>query len=415
MVRRNYLSKDFDWMLVVAMLLLMILGLLVIYSTTRAEDFQPTRNIVVFQGLWIVISLGVFLFFIIMPYRLIYALSYILYVLGILLLVYTLLWGKIASGSRSWIDLKIIQFQPSEFMKIATVLALARYLSSKKHSIERPMDCIIPFLIVLLPVLLIIKQPDAGTAMVVTLVLIPIIYWAGLSSFWLFLILAPGISAILASGVLPGSSTIIWIFFMFGVVFILYLFRLPITSIGVIFLSNIIVGVLSSIVYSHLPAYQQQRIVGFLNPERYAKTSGYHLIQSKIAVGSGGFFGKGFLNGWHTKLGFLPVQHNDFIFCVISEELGLIGGAILLFFFGFIIFRAISLAAVVKDKFASIASVGFAFIFVIHVFINIGMTIGLFPITGIPLPFISYGGSSLLANTIMVGFLINFGLNRYEY
>lgn len=415
MVRRNFFSSDFDWMLVVAILLLMVMGILVIYSTTRAEDFQPSRNVVLLQGLWVILSMVVFFVIIMVPYRLIYALSYAFYILGLLLLVYTLFWGKTASGSRSWIDLWIIQFQPSEFMKIATVLALARYLSMKKHTLERPKDCFVPFFIVAVPVLLIMKQPDAGTAMVVALVILPILYWAGLPGVWLFFILAPVVSAILTSGALSGPSTLVWIFFIFGVVSILYWFRLPIISTAIIFLSNITAGVLSYIIYSHLPVYQQQRIAGFLNPEQFAKTSGYHLIQSKIAVGSGGFFGKGFLKGWHTKLGFLPVQHNDFIFCVISEELGLIGGGILLLLFGFIIFRAISFAAVAKDKFASIASVGFAFIFVIHVFVNIGMTIGLFPITGIPLPFISYGGSSLLANTIMVGLIINFGLNRYEY
>ena len=415
-MKKHIRTSDFEWKLFFATILLIIIGLFMLYSATRTENFRPERNLVAFQSVWVFIALILLGLITGMPFRLLLALCYPLYIIGIFLLIITLLWGKEVGGSRSWIDLGFIpQFQPSEFMKIATVLAISRYLADKKRGIERLQDCIVPIIMLIVPVLLILRQPDLGTAMVLSVVLLPMLYWNGFPGMWIFMIFAPIISMILAPGVLPGSSTTIWVFFLLGVVVVLYWRKFSIFNTGLIFIINLSCGVLASVLFSGLKQYQQIRILGFLNPEKYYDTSGYQLIQSKIAIGSGGFFGKGYLKGWYTKLGFLPVLHNDFIFCVVSEEWGLIGGLVLLLLYGIIIFRSISLAAEVKNKFASLACVGFAFIFVVHVVYNTGMTIGLFPITGIPLPFISYGGSSLLTNTIMIGLMLNFGLNRYEY
>jgi rod shape determining protein RodA len=181
------------------------------------------------------------------------------------------------------------------------------------------------------------------------------------------------------------------------------------------FLANISMGLITPVLWNHLKSYQRNRIKIFLNPEADPKGAGYQIIQSKVAIGSGGFTGKGFLQGSQTQLRFLPEQHTDFIFAVIGEEFGFLGVLIGLIFFFVFLMRGIFIATIVKSRFNSIVSVGIVTVLAFHVIVNIGMTIGLFPVTGLPLPFLSYGGSALLTNMVMAGILLNFYKNRYEY
>jgi rod shape determining protein RodA len=250
--------------------------------------------------------------------------------------------------------------------------------------------------------------------MVFCSVIIPMIYWAGLDTMRLFFLVAPFISAILSAPFLP-ISWIIWVIFMFLLLGIMYVSRYHLLGMGIILFSNILAGVATTVFFGHLKPYQQKRITSLFNPEGDPLGAGWQIINSKIAIGSGGLFGKGIGEGRYTELGFLPRSHNDFIFSVIGEEMGFAGAIVVLAVLFFIVSRGILIASELKDSFMSLAAIGISTIFAFHMFVNVGMVLGIMPVTGLPLPFLSYGGSSCISNAIMVGLLLNFKLNRYEY
>ena len=330
-------------------------------------------------------------------------------------LVAVLAWGT--GDATRWLRLGPLMVQPSELAKIATIIALARYLS------DRNIEHINSFrgffggsLLILVPIALIVRQPDLGTA-VNGWPLFPMLYWAGMRKFSIFLVISPLISVFCSFDPLwQGATPYVFAIFVVGSTFLIHhlLRQLWLTiSMAVI---NSLAGLLTVYFLEHfLHPYQKARIMTFFNPESDPLGSGWNIIQSKIAIGSGGLTGKGLLEGTQTKHEFLPAAHTDFIFSVIGEEGGFAMALIVLGLFFFLIYRALRIASMANNVFYSLTAVGLAAMLTFHVFINIGMTIGVMPITGLPLPFLSSGGSSLLSNLIAIGLLLHIDTYRHEF
>lgn len=402
--------KGLDIILIVSMLGLIFMGLVALYSSSQPLTAAGKGgNHFLSQVKWVIIGLGVVLFIIYLPNRVIHDLSYILYGLSLILLVMVILWGTEGYGATRWLRLGSFGFQPSEFAKIATLLAVSRYLSDERLDINQLKTFAIASAILLVPFVLIARQPDLGTSMVFAVMTLPIFYWAGLRTENLILILVPVLT------LFASFNYILFLFVMILIVFYLFYIKPPIILRIAYFILNIAIGLLTPLLWNQLKDYQKQRITTFWNPEADPLGAGYQIIQSKVAIGSGGFFGKGFLQGSQTQLRFLPEQHTDFIFAVIGEEFGFIGILFGLALFAVFLFRIIRMADVYKNHFSSIFAIGAVTIIAFHMFINMGMTIGIFPVTGLPLPFVSYGGSALLTNMIIVGILLNFYRYRFEY
>jgi len=289
--------------------------------------------------------------------------SYYIYVISLILLIAVGVLGHTAMGATRWINLGPLKFQPSELMKIGIVFALAKYFHNIDYrNIGKTQYLIIPILIVSVPLVVILKQPDLGTAMVLCLVALIILYLAGVK---------------------------------------LYIFGI-----------GALVGICSMpILWQYLHDYQKKRILIFLNPEQDRLGAGYNIMQSKIAIGSGGFWGKGRLAGSQAQLEFLPEHQTDFVFSLFAEQFGFIGCILLLLLFMIVIIKGARIGINCKNVFGKLLSFGLLSIFSIHVFINIGMVIGVLPVVGIPLPFLSYGGTSMGAMLISFGLLINIALN----
>lgn len=287
-----------------------------------------------------------------------------IYVISIILLISVFIFGSKINGALSWIDIGPVMFQPSEVVKIGFILAFAKHLERKKDKLEHIFDVLPSLLYLAIPLALIYKQPDVGTILVFIFVAFFMMYAAGLSYKLI----------IFAFGSLIAILPVIWIFF--------------------------------------LQNYQKNRILTFINPELDPSGSGYNVIQSKIAIGSGMFFGKGFFKGTQNLLGFIPERQTDFIFSVLGEEAGFVGSVLVVLLFVFLMYRIIFIAKAAKNDYGMIVCTGIMAMFLFHVLENIGMTIQLMPVTGIPLPFISYGGSSLLTNMVALGLVINIGMRR---
>jgi rod shape determining protein RodA len=327
-----------------------------------------------------------------------------------ILLLFVLARGKTVSGATSWFGFGVIGGQPSEFAKLTTVLAFAAYLSKPTTEIESTKGLLTTTALLLLPITLIVLQPDVGTAVVFCAMFPAILYWAGASVFTAIAIISPVIVA--AAALVNTTSFIVAII---GVLVILLLLKRDFFTSTVVFSGSVVVGVAVQYLYRRLPLYQQKRIATFLSPDVDPLGAGYNALQAKVAIGSGGLFGKGFLRGTQTQLRFIPAQWTDFIFCVPGEEFGFFGAILVLLLFAFLLFRGVRIASMAKNRFSSLIAIGITSIFATHVFINIGMSLGLTPVIGIPLPFLSYGGSSLITSMIMAGLLLNTYATRKEY
>ncbi|MFH1094144.1 MAG: rod shape-determining protein RodA [Candidatus Omnitrophota bacterium] len=355
--------KNLDRIILGILLLLFIFGLMVLFSASYQRQASTGKNFVLNQGVWIV--LGLILAFMVAKtnYHSFLSVSYIIFAMHILFLLLVLLMGKTAMGAQRWISVGGVGFQPSEFVKVFTILALARIIGDNPARLKSKRGLIVPFFVVLLPMLLIFKQPDLGTALVLMPIFLAMVWVGGirLKYFW----------AIILSGLLS----------------------LP-------------------LLLSFLKDYQRDRLLVFINPNADPLGAGYTINQSKIAIGSGMLFGKGWLSGTQNQLNFLPERHTDFIFSVVGEEFGFVGTSIMLGLFLLIILRGLKIAELTKDVSGKLIAVGITTMLALHVIINIGMTLGLMPVVGMPLPFISYGRSALAANLIAVGFLLNVQENR---
>jgi rod shape determining protein RodA len=269
----RFFDRNMDYGLILAVVTLMVIGILMIHSASSGEHLEYS-NFWIKQLLWVIISLCFMFAVAHIPQKYIYAFSYVFFAFGIILLVLTDLFGSVAGGSERWLRLVGVRFQPSEFMKIATILALARYISFKKNKPTLYRKCIIPFIIILFPALLVLKQPDLGSALVFFAVFLPILYWEGLDKVRLFFIIAPILSAVLAAPFIPFFSWITWVILMFVVLAVLYYSRLHYIAMIIILFINILAGVVTPVVFNHLKPYQQKRITSLINPEEDPQGSG---------------------------------------------------------------------------------------------------------------------------------------------
>jgi len=401
------IADKIDFKILIPFLGLVLISLLSVYSAT---NLPGQYSIFVKHVLWIFSGLLVALFFYFYPVQKLIRLSVWLYILSTIFLVIVLFIGKKTSGSESWIQVGRFQFQPSEFAKFTTILILAYFLSRRNVEPDRIITLIVSAVLTLIPIFLVILQPDLGTAIVFGSIFLGVTFWAGVPAFWLILILSPMV-VILASFL----SVKIFIIALILTTLVFILMRRSLILTFLVIALNLMVGLTSEHIYHKvLKPHQQKRIATFLNPSSDPLGAGYNVIQSKIAIGSGGLTGKGFLKGTQTQLRFVPAQWTDFIFCVPAEEFGFIGSAIILILYFILLWRILNLASILKQRFASLVAIGIFSTWAFHVVVNIGMTLGLLPVIGIWLPFLSYGGSAMWVNMAMVGLLLNFYANRRE-
>jgi rod shape determining protein RodA len=386
---------------------LVLIGIASVYSATYDAGASLYFNR---QVIWAAAGFVLMIVIWLLPFRTVQMASYPLYAISILLLVAVLVAGKTVAGTKSWFGFGGFGLQPSEFVKITTIMALASYLSYRHLDRGKLSEMAATFGIVVLPFALIILQPDMGTAVIYLGALFLILIWAGAPVFLLLAIVAP-IAAAVAT-LFNATAFMVVIFATFVLLFFLRTNRL---LSSVVFSVTVLTGVSVQYLFSKLAAYQQKRIFTFLDPDADPLGAGYNVIQSKIAIGSGGIFGKGFLHGTQTQLNFIPAQWTDFIFCVPSEEFGFAGAFLVLALITALLLRGVQIASQVKNRFGSLLAIGIVSILTIHVVINMGMVMGIMPVIGVPLPFMSYGGSSLLTNMIMAGLLLNLHRNRKEY
>ena len=393
--------REIDKPLAGAALALALYGLAALYSAGQTDVPTFVTTIWHKQLIWLAVGLvALILIFRVSPRLLEWATPYA-YAVALLVLVVTLLIGTgggTAASTRSWITIGTLRLgQPSELAKLAVVLMLARWLAERREAPATLRELVPPCLIAGVPILLVILQPDLGSAIVFITVLFAMLFWAGTKPSLLLLLGSPAIGLILAFSTVAWGA---WIILLFA----LLLWWRPYVWEGLtVMLANVFMGVIAVPFWRRLAPYQQNRLLAFLNPEVDPRATGWHVIQSKIAIGAGGLFGKGFTHGPQKRLAFLPAQHTDFIFPVVGEELGFLGVLVALALFAAFTLILLRVARRAADPFSSLCVFGIAGLLFTHIVENVGMTVNLLPITGIPLPFFSYGGSFMLTCALAVG------------
>ncbi len=394
------IDKFIDLKTLFLTLLLVVIGLFLIYSGTYI--FDNNLNLLNKQIIATLIGSAIMIIISFLPTRLLKLSAILSYAVSIILLVLVLLVGIENYGTRGWLHIASFTFQPAEFSKIAVILMLGYYLSKRNNNVTNIFDFIIILSIVLLPFILINLQPDFGSSIVLIVIFIGVLFWAGFDSFYLLLIIASGFSALVA---LKDLDSFLIVAGCFSIVLLFFRKKIYVYIPAVLLMLS--AGLASPMFYNSLAMHQKARIDVFLNPGVDPQGSGYNVLQSMLAVGSGGITGKGYLEGTLTQLRYIPMQWTDFIFSVPAEEFGLIGSILLIGLLLGIVYRATIIANMNKNRFYSIISFATAVMLLFHIFINIGMVIGLVPVMGIPLPFISQGGSSLIVNLSLIGLLMN--------
>jgi rod shape determining protein RodA len=393
-----------DWQLVLIALMLSAYGIAIVYSAGQTDVVTGVARLWRSQLMWFALSLAAAYGATRVSVRLLDWLTWPMYAVTVAMLVLLLFIGKgagTAAISKAWLAVGGVRIgQPSELAKITVVLALAKVLSTYKEPPRSLLELWKPALLVLVPAALIIKEPDLGTGIVFVGFTFAMLFWAGLEWRLLLLAASPVVSLVLA------FNTHLWgAWFLLLIALVLW-YR-PYMYEGILILClNVVFGVLSPIVWEKMAPYQRRRLLVFIDPQVDPRMAGYHVIQSQIAIGSGGWFGKGFTHGTQKRLAFLPEQHTDFIFAVVGEELGFIGVLAVLSLFLLLFLRVTRIAERANDSFSSLVAFGLLGGWFVHVLINVGMTLNLMPITGIPLPFFSYGGSFLLSSWLAIGILV---------
>lgn len=393
--------RQLDKPLVAAVAALALYGLATLYSAGQTE--VPTFVAGIWQRQLVWLGLGVivaWLTFRTSPRMVEWATPFV-YGIAVFLLLLTLFIGTgagTAAGTKSWLTIAGHRFgQPTELAKLAVIFMLARWLAGLREPPATLRELIPPFAIAGIPCFLVIQQPDLGSAIVFVAILFCMLFWAGTKPSLLLLAASPVIGLVLA------FSTVAWGLWIAILAALLLWWRPYLWEGLAVMTANVVMGVVALPFWNRLAPYQQNRLLAFLNPDVDPRATGWHVIQSKVAVGSGGLLGKGFTEGTQKRLAFLPAQHTDFIFSVVGEELGFLGVLVALSLFGLLLFVLLRIARKATDPFSSLCVFGIGGLFFIHIVENVGMTINLMPITGIPLPFFSYGGSFLLACSIGVG------------
>ncbi|MBU2591776.1 MAG: rod shape-determining protein RodA [Nitrospinota bacterium] len=354
---------SFDWVLLLLVFAVSLCGVIIMYSLTGSGSGS---YLYLRQARWLLYGLAGMTIVLLFDYRTIESFAYPLYIITIILLIMVHIYGKKISGARRWIDIGIITFQPSELAKFMVIIVLSKFFNSRREGGPYPLHALItPFIIVLIPFLIIAKQPDLGTAIILMLIFV---------------------SVCLVAGVEPRSLKILFV-----------------------------VGLIAApLMWFLLKDYQRLRILTLINPEIDPLGAGYHIIQSKIAVGSGGLFGKGLLNGTQSRLNFLPERYTDFIFAVFAEEMGFVGIFILIGAYLTIVLKGVDIIYQAKDMSGGLMAAGAVGLLASHIIINIAMVMGIFPVVGIPLPFMSYGGSFMITSFLTIGLLLNIRMRRFD-
>ncbi len=390
-----------DRPLLLAVAALILPGIATLYSAGQT-DF-PTIAAVIWQRQMVWIAIGVVGAAVIfrVPYRFLEWLTPFLYVASIALLLATLVFGTgagTAAGTKSWIAIAGIRLgQPAELAKLATILMLARHLAGRRNQPRSAFELLPSGIIVGIPLLLVGLQPDLGSALVFLGIFFSMLFWVGVSPWLLLLAASPIISLILA------FSTGLWGAWIVLITVLLLWLRPYMLEALVMWGMNVLMGVVALRLWTGLAPYQQNRILSFLNPEIDPRATGWNVIQAKVAIGSGGLLGKGFLEGTQKRLAFLPSQHTDFIYPVLAEEFGFLGVMVSLFLFAVFFFVVIRIARHAVDTFSCVVVAGIAGLMLTHVVVNVGMSVRLMPVTGIPLPFYSYGGSFMVVCLLCIG------------
>jgi len=405
----NYKLQDkFDLLIFIPMVILIGFGLLAIYSSTinhpkAGGNFEK-------QLIFSIASILIFFIIYFLPQQSFKFFSIPTYLVSLFFLVAVLAVGRTVYGAKSWFGIAGFGFQPSELAKLGTILFLAYWLSFKPRDINNIKDIGLSLMIGFIPVMLIMLEPDTGTSIVFFFITLSLVFWSGISLFGLFVVLSPGVSIFASILGLP-----YFIGALILIVVALFIFKRDLFNSATIFVINLSTGFFFDYAYKVLKPHQQMRITTFMDPFADPRGTGYNAIQAKVAIGSGGLFGKGFMQGNQTQLRFIPEQWTDFIFCVIGEEFGFIGSLIVIICFLIIFYRLLKLASQSKDAFTSHVVIGILTLLFVHFAINIGMNVGVTPVIGLPLPFLSYGGSSLLMNIVMIGIVMNFYRNRKQH
>ena len=399
-------SLKFDWLFIVLALALMSCGVSLVYSATVNEDVSLIDTVwfkQIFYFLFGMVLAGLLVFVRIDWLK---RAAVPLYVVALILLCVVLFFaGDVVKGAGRWIDLGVFKLQPSEFAKIAYLLTISYWLSRHPVSLYKVKTFVVPFFLFIVPFGLVLKQPDLSTALVFIAVTMVGFFFAGLTLTDMFLLVSPLLS-VLFSHSQEMFFEILWGLLICAVVFALVRRRLPKILTGIFLMANILAGYASSMAWNMLEPHQQKRVNTFLDPMSDPLGDGYQVLQSLTAIGSGGLTGKGFGNGTQTNLAFLPEEHTDFIFSVLGEQFGFMGCAIVLVLYALFLWRATSICKQSSDPFVTLMVMGASTIFLFHIVVNIAMTIGLMPVTGLPLPFLSYGGSFALTCMVLVGFLL---------
>lgn len=415
MIQQQPKPSNIDWLLLVLYFVFVLGGLLCIYASVYKEDHPMIYDGSMNYGkqlVWIGLSvfLGILILFV--DDKFFYAFAYPIYGISLFLLIAVLVFGTTVKGSSSWIEIGGFRMQPAEFAKFGAALALARYLSGYNIKFKERRTQIIAFTISFLPLLIILFQNETGSALVFG-AFIFVLYREGLPGYFLFIGFMGIVFSVLAL-LIPSIYLVIVIGIMAGL-FTLVIRRTRQSLLILAGVTLLVMGYVSVVGYAFenvLQPHQKSRINVLLGKEVDLKGAGYNVMQSKIAIGSGGFFGKGFLEGTQNKFRFVPEQSTDFIFCTIGEEYGFLGSLIFIALYMLLLWRIVYLADRQRYKFNRIYGYSVASILFFHFLINIGMTLGLMPVIGIPLPFISYGGSSLLSFTILLFIFIRLDSNK---
>ena len=369
MIDRRLLN-NFDWVTLLLAVVLSLVGVMTIYSATRPVHDVAQKTYYVKQLYWISLSIISFLVLVSIDYKWYIRFAYPIFFVGVILLVIVLVAGRKGMGAQRWINLGFLSFQPAEFFKIFFILAISRYLSQIEQAggigFRYMLKMTIFFLII--PAVLILKQPDLGTALIVSFIFVTMVVTAGAKKKIMIITLVVGLLA------LPFAGKIMW---------------------------------------DGLKEYQKHRIIAFIDPQADPQGVGYHINQSKITIGSGGFFGKGYLQGTQGPYRFLPENHTDFIFSIFAEEWGFTGSTALFLMYALVIMRGFDTARKARDREGCFLVLGVTFMFSFYFFINVGMTIGLMPVVGAPLPLMSYGGTALLSNFLALSIIANVRMRRF--
>ncbi len=380
------LLRRLDWTLTLAVLALSLYGLVMVYSATRAPDVEglgPPSAFAQKQALWLLVGIVAFALTLVFDYEKIARWHAPVYGGSLLLLLVVLAIGRAPTGAVSWIALGGFRLQPSELAKIGVIVSLAAYLSRRMDAIQTPRVMLTSLLIPAVPVLLVLMQPDFGTALVIIAIWFGALYLAGAKTRQLGAVFATGLALFM----------LMW-----------NVDRLPLTH-----APKPLARIAKK---AALKDYQKRRLTIFLNPQADPLGAGYHIIQSRVGIGSGKVFGRGLFRGTQSRLRFIPERHTDFIFSVVGEELGLVGALVMLSLYFFVFWRGLRIALRARDSLGSLLAAGAISMLIFHTVVNIGMSVNIMPITGLPLPFVSYGGSNLLASFIAFGLLQNVHMRR---